>query len=286
MNLEPLINIQHLSKSYGSTKALNDVNLTIPAGRIVGLVGPNGSGKTTMLRAMTGLISYEGNISVLGVEPKDNRAELMRSTGVIHDISVLPSWMTIHQALAFQGGIHSGFNHKRCIELLQKTSIQLDSKVKQLSKGMKTQLHLAMVLATDTRLLILDEPTHGLDILFRKELYSNVLEDYFDSEKSIVISTHQVEEVEHILSDVIFIKSGQIFMYESMENLRQRFCQVSVPEETAEQIRSLKPLLETALFGKTVFLLENADQAELAKLGDVRTPSVVDIFIAVMGGAA
>lgn len=284
--MEPLINIEHLSKSYGSTKALNDVNLTIPAGRIVGLVGPNGSGKTTMLRAMTGLISYEGNISILGVEPKDNRAELMRSTGVIHDISVLPSWMTIGQALAFQGGIHSGFSHKRCIELLEKTDIQIDSKVKQLSKGMKTQLHLAMVLATDTRLLILDEPTHGLDILFRKELYSNVLEDYFDSEKSIVISTHQVEEVEHILSDVIFIKSGRIFMYESMDNLRQRFCQVSVPEETAEQIRSLKPLLETAIFGKTVFLLENADQSELAKLGDVKTPSVVDIFIAVMGGAA
>jgi len=284
--LEPLINIQHLSKSYGSTKALDDVNLTIPAGRIVGLVGPNGSGKTTMLRAMTGLISYEGNISILGVEPKDNRAELMRSTGVIHDISVLPPWMTIRQALTFQSGIHSGFNRERCIKLLQKTSIQLDSKVKQLSKGMKTQLHLAMVLATDTRLLILDEPTHGLDILFRKELYSNVLEDYFDSEKSIVISTHQVEEVEHILSDVIFIKSGQIFMYESMENLRQRFCQVSVPEEAVERIRSFKPLLETAIFGKTVFLLEDADRGELAKLGDVRTPSVVDIFIAVMGGAA
>ncbi len=284
--MESLITIRNLNKNYGKTKALTDVNLEIPAGRIVGLVGPNGSGKTTLLRSMTGLISYEGQISILGVEPKESRAELMRNTGVIHDISVLPPWMTIRQVIEFQSGIHAGFDRERCMALLQKTSIKIESKVKQLSKGMKTQLHIALVLATDTRLLIMDEPTHGLDILFRKELYSNVLEDYFDSEKSILISTHQVEEVEHILSDVIFIKAGRIFMFESMENLQNKYCQVSVPVDKTEKVRTLKPLLETSFFGKTVFLLENADRAELEKIGDVKTPSVVDIFVAVMGATA
>ena len=284
--MEPLIHIQDVNKSYGSTRALKAVSLDIPAGRIVGLVGPNGAGKTTLLRVLTGGINYQGHIRILGLEPHTQRRRLMAFTGVIHDVAVLPPWMKVRHVLDYMQGVHPSFNRQRCEEFLATTAVEQGKKVKQLSKGMKTQLHLAVVMATDTRLLILDEPTHGLDILFRKRFYATVLDEYFDGDKSIVISTHQVEEVEHILSDVIFIREGSILLYTTMDDLRDEFVQVAASAEKAEEVRRLGPLTEHELFGRKVFLLRGVDRATLEPLGEVQVPSVSDVFVAMMGGAA
>ena len=284
--MDALIQIKNVNKSFGATQALRSVSLDIPAGRIVGLVGPNGAGKTTLLRALTGGTDYRGEIRVLGLEPHRQRRELMAYTGVIHDVAVLPPWMQVAHVLDYVGNVHPHFSRERCQELLASTNIGLKKKVKQLSKGMKTQLHLSLVLATDTRLLIMDEPTHGLDILFRKQFYTSVLEDYFDGDKSILISTHQVEEVEHILSDVIFIREGEVLLYTSMDDLRETFAQVSVSAEQAEEVRRLGPLTEAELFGRKVFLLRDVDRATLEPLGEVQVPSVADVFVALMGAAA
>ncbi|MFQ6677370.1 MAG: ABC transporter ATP-binding protein [Fidelibacterota bacterium] len=280
-----LVELKNVNKRFGSTKALDDISLKIPGGRIVGLVGPNGAGKTTMLRALTGLISYDGEISILGVEPKKDRPKLMEKTGVIHDIPVLPPWMTVNQVLKFQENIHPGFHLSQCEKMLESTEITFNKKIKHLSKGMKTQLHLAIVLSSDTQLLILDEPTHGLDILFRKRLYSSVLEDYFDETKSVLISTHQVEEVEHILTDVIFINHGKIILYESMERLSEKYVLLTVADAEAEKVRKMNPLTENYLLGKRTFLLDTPDRKIIEELGKVSPPTVVDIFMAIMGGA-
>lgn len=284
--MNSLVQLNHVSKQFGDTKALDGITLDIPSGRIVGLIGPNGAGKTTLLRTLTGLIDYDGEISILGVEPKHSRPELMNKTGVIHDIAVLPPWMTVKQVLIFQEEIHSGFHREYCEDILKSTEITMNKKVKHLSKGMKTQLHLAVVLATDTQLLILDEPTHGLDILFRKRLYSAVLEDYFDESKSILISTHQVEEVEHILTDVIFINHGKIVLYESMEHLNEKYTLLTVADSDAEKVRAMNPVTESSILGKKVFLLEKPDREKIKALGEVTAPSVTDIFMAIVGGAA
>ena len=284
--MEPLIHIQDVNKSYGSARALKAVSLDIPAGRIVGLVGPNGAGKTTLLRVLTGGINYQGHIRILGLEPHTQRRRLMAFTGVIHDVAVLPPWMKVRHVLDYMQGVHPSFNRQRCEEFLATTAVEQGKKVKQLSKGMKTQLHLAVVMATDTRLLILDEPTHGLDILFRKRFYATVLDEYFDGDKSIVISTHQVEEVEHILSDVIFIREGSILLYTTMDDLRDEFVQVAASAEKAEEVRRLGPLTEHELFGRKVFLLRGVDRATLEPLGEIQVPSVSDVFVAMMGGAA
>ncbi len=282
-----LVHTQGLTKRYGSLYALRDINLDIPPGKIVGLVGPNGAGKTTLLRALTGQLEYEGEIQVMDREPYRQRDQLMLETGVIHDTSVLPGWMQVADVLDLVASLHPRFDGKRCLQLLERTTIPLQQKVKNLSKGMKTQLHLALVLATESRILVLDEPTHGLDILFRKQLYSSVLEDYFDQEKSILISTHQIEEVEHILSDVIFIREGRVILQESMEALTQRYQQVVFASEKEAAIRELvTPLQESTILGRHVFLVENADHEALAELGEVSTPSVADIFVALMGGVA
>ena len=283
--MSALIELKQVSKRYGDLRALDQVDLEIPPGRIVGLVGPNGAGKTTLLRAITGELDYDGEIKVLHKEPRSERAELMSSTGVIHDIAVLPSWMRVKELLDFLSGIHPGFDRTKAEEILATTTIPMDKKIKSLSKGMKTQLHLSVTLATDTQLLILDEPTHGLDILFRKQLYTQVLEDYFDEEKSILISTHQIEEVEHILSDVIFINNGRIILHASMDELRERFKALTVPADQADELRKeLQPITEYGILGRKVFLLETSDEKALAKVGDVSTPSVADIFVALMGG--
>ena len=285
--MSTLIELNNLSKSYGDLLALDSVSLEIPAGRIVGLVGPNGAGKTTLLRALTGELDYQGQAKVLGVEPRDKRAELMLETGVIHDIAVLPTWMRVRELLTFMEGIHPGFKRDKAEAFLKTTTIPMGKKIKTLSKGMKTQLHLAVTLATETKLLILDEPTHGLDILFRKQLYSSVLEDYFDDEKTLLISTHQIEEVEHILSDVIFINKGKILLYASIEELGERFTQLTVPADQADELRGqLKPISEYSLLGRKVFLLENTEEKALVGIGDIQTPSVADIFVALMGGEA
>lgn len=285
--MSALIELKNVTKTYGNLRALDNVSLEIPAGRIVGLVGPNGAGKTTLLRAITGELDYQGEARVLDLEPRTQRAELMENTGVIHDIAVLPEWMKTRDLLSFMEGIHQGFDREKAEAFLKTTTIPMDKKVKTLSKGMKTQLHLAITLATDTKLLILDEPTHGLDILFRKQLYSSVLEDYFDAEKSLLISTHQIEEVEHILSDVIFINKGKILLHASIEDLGKRFTQLTIPSDQADDLREkLKPISEYSLLGRKVFLLENAEEKSLVKLGDIQTPSVADIFVALMGGEA
>lgn len=284
--MEALIQLENVGKRYGSTQALVGIGLEIPPGRIVGLVGPNGAGKTTLLKAITGGITYDGHIRVLGYEPHSGRDKVMAETGVIHDVAVLPPWMKVAHVIDFMVGVHPSFDRGQCMEYLAATSIEQGKKVKQLSKGMKTQLHLALVLATQTRLLILDEPTHGLDILFRKRLYTSVLEDYFDQEKTVLISTHQVEEVEHILSDVIFLRDGEVILYRTMDDLRQEFLQVITSREQAETIRALGPLTEHELFGKKVFIMRNADRAVIEPLGEVTNASVADIFVALMGGAA
>ena len=282
-----LIELRNVTKSYGDLRALDNVTLDIPAGRIVGLVGPNGAGKTTLLRALTGELDYQGEAKVLGLEPREKRAELMEKTGVIHDIAVLPDWFKITDLIDFMEGVHPGFNREKANAFLDTTTISVDKKVKTLSKGMKTQLHLALTLATDTNLLILDEPTHGLDILFRKQLYSSVLEDYFDDKKSLLISTHQIEEVEHILSDVIFIHKGKMLLYSSIKELGERFTQLTLPADQADELRKeLNPINEYSLLGRKVFLLEDADTKALTSVGDVQTPSVADIFVALMGGEA
>jgi len=285
--MSALIELKNVSKSYGDLKALDAVNLEIPSGKIVGLVGPNGAGKTTLLRALTGELDYQGEAKVLGYEPRTQRAELMGKTGVIHDIAVLPSWMKVKELLNFLEDIHPGFHRDKAEVFLKSTTIPMDKKIKTLSKGMKTQLHLAVTLAADTKLLILDEPSHGLDILFRKQLYTSVLEDYFDEEKSILISTHQIEEVEHILSDVIFINKGKILLYASIEELGERFTQLTIPTDQAEELRKqLKPMSEYGILGRRVFLLENTESKALVGLGEIQTPSVADIFVALMGGEA
>jgi len=282
--MDPLIHMENVTKKYGSHVALQDATLDIPAGKIVGLVGPNGAGKTTLMRALTGLISYRGDISVLGMEPMENRHTLMERTGVIHDVSVLPPWMKVSQILDFQAQVHPRFSKSRCEKLLAETSVTENRKIKQLSKGMKTQLHLSLMLATESDVLILDEPTHGLDILFRKQFYNSVLEDYFDGQKSIIVSTHQIEEVEHILSDVIFIKQGKILMYDEIDNLHKRFVQVTVSEQNLEQARQKNPLQETSLIGKKVLLYKDVKREEVEHLGEVKTPSLADIFVVLMGG--
>ncbi|MBC8193725.1 MAG: ABC transporter ATP-binding protein [Candidatus Marinimicrobia bacterium] len=283
--MSALIELTNVSKSYGDLKALDGVSIQIPPGRIVGLVGPNGAGKTTLLRAITGELDYQGEAKVLDFEPRTQRAALMEKTGVIHDIAVLPSWMKVKELLSFLEGIHPGFHREKAESFLKSTTISMDKKIKSLSKGMKTQLHLAVTLAADTNLLILDEPTHGLDILFRKQLYTSVLEDYFDEEKSVLISTHQIEEVEHILSDVIFINRGKILLYASIDELSQRFTQITVPADQVEALREqLKPISEYGILGRRVFLLENTESKALVGLGEIQTPSVADIFVALMGG--
>ena len=284
--MDDLIQIKSVSKSFGSTLALDNVSLEIPTGRIVGLVGPNGAGKTTLLRALTGEITYKGSIRVFDLEPRAQRAELMASTGVIHDVAVLPGWMKVRQVLNFAAGVHPGFDRGKCEEFLERTAVTMTKKVRQLSKGMKTQLHLALVLATQTRLLVLDEPTHGLDILFRKQLYTSVLQDYYDQDKSVLISTHQVEEVEHILSDVIFIRDGAVLLNQTMDDFRETFVQLATGEEQAQKARDLKPLNEYDLFGKKVFLFKEVNREALEPLGEVQAPSVADVFMALMGGAA
>jgi ABC-2 type transport system ATP-binding protein len=285
--MQSLIEMNKVTKTYGDLRALDGVSFQIPPGRIVGLVGPNGAGKTTLLRALTGELDYQGDVKVLGKEPRSQRSELMLETGVIHDVAVLPSWMKVEELLNFMEGIHPGFVRERAESFLSRTTIPMGQKIKSLSKGMKTQLHLAVTLATNTKLMLLDEPTHGLDILFRKQLYSSVLEDYFDEEKSLLISTHQIEEVEHILSDVIFINKGKVLLYASIEELSQRYAQLTVPADKADDLRAeLAPITEYGILGRRVFLLEGKTADQLKKHGDIQTPSVADIFVALMGGEA
>jgi ABC-2 type transport system ATP-binding protein len=279
-----VIEAQGLTKRYKRTVAVDNIDLQIPSGRIVGLIGPNGAGKTSALKAILGLATYEGNLSVLGKNPAKDRAALMEDVCFIADVAVLPRWIRVWQLIELTGKIHPKFSEEKCIQYLSTTKVTLDHKVKQLSKGMVAQLHLAIVMAIDVKLLVLDEPTLGLDILYRKQFYTNLLNDYFDEERTIIITTHQVEEVEHILSDLIFIQEGRIALDCSMDKVQESFTELMVVPDMAAAARELQPLYERELFGRHIFLYENADRDQLGALGELHTPSVADLFVATMNG--
>ena len=271
-----------LSKVFGSTVALDRVDLKVEEGRIVGLIGPNGAGKTTALNAIMGLTPYEGTLNVLGRDPWSQRDQLMREACFIADVAVLPRWIRVSQLLEYVAGVHPRFDRRKAEKFLAKTTIKHSSKVRELSKGMVTQLHLALVMAMDAKLLILDEPTLGLDILFRKQFYDSLLNDYFDGGRTIVVATHEVEEVQHVLTDLVFIDRGHIVFSCSMEDLEGRYFEVMVQPDSLDAALALKPIHQRQVFGRTVLMFEGADKQQLEELGEVRTPGVADLFIAVM----
>ena len=280
------IDARGLRKAYRATLALDGVDLHVEEGRVLGLIGPNGAGKTTALKAILGLTPYEGELSVLGRNPWTERDRLMRDVSFIADVAVLPRWMRVSQLLDYVAGVHPRFHRPKAEGLLAKTTIGRRSKVRELSKGMVTQLHLALVLAIDARLLVLDEPTLGLDILYRKQFYDSLLNDYFDGSRTIVLTTHQVEEIEHVLTDVMFIDRGRIVFSRTMEELESRYSEVRVHPDHLAAARALGPMHERQVFGRSVLLFDGIDRQRLAPLGEVRTPSLADVFVAVMGAGA
>jgi ABC-2 type transport system ATP-binding protein len=277
------IEARGLRKTYGATVALDGIDLQVEEGRILGLIGPNGAGKTTALNAIVGLTPYEGQLKVVGRDPWTERDRLMRDACFIADVAVLPRWMRVSQALEYLVGVHPRFDRAKAEALLAKTTILPGSKVRELSKGMVTQLHLALVMAIDARLLVLDEPTLGLDILYRKQFYDSLLTDYFERSRTVVVATHQVEEVEHILTDLVFIDRGRIVFSRSMEEVESRYREVLVHPDRIAAARALNPIHERQGIGRSVLLFEGVDQQQLAALGDVRTPGVADLFVAIMG---
>jgi ABC-2 type transport system ATP-binding protein len=275
-----LVRAAGLSKRYGDVTALDNASFEIEQGRIVGLIGPNGAGKTTALKAVLGLTPFDGELEVLGRDPRRERHRVMQDVCFIADVAVMPKWLRVRQALDVVDRLHPKFDRARAETFLSRTTVRMDSKIGQLSKGMVTQLHLALVMAIEARLLVLDEPTLGLDILFRKEFYATLLNDYFDDNRTILVTTHQVEEIEHILTDVMFIDRGRLVLDESMEAIADRYVEVSVRPDSAEAARKLGPLSESELFGRRVFLFENGDRDRLRMLGEIRTPGVADLFVA------
>ena len=282
--MNPIISARGLTKRFGRTVAADQVDLDISAGKIVGLIGPNGAGKTTVMKAILGLTTFEGELDVLGLNPSKQRAALMEDVCFIADVAVLPRWIRVWQLVELTGQLHPKFSKETCLQYLSKTKISQQQKVKQLSKGMVTQLHLALVMAIDVKLLVLDEPTLGLDILYRKQFYSNLLNDYFDEERTILITTHQVEEVEHILTDLVFIDNGKIALNCGMDEVEARYTELMVAPANANAARALGPMNERELFGRHIFLFEDADRETLKQLGELHTPSVADLFVATMSG--
>ncbi|PIV36599.1 MAG: multidrug ABC transporter ATP-binding protein [Lysobacterales bacterium CG02_land_8_20_14_3_00_62_12] len=283
--MSTVVTARNLRKRYGKFEALKGCDFQIESGRIVGLIGPNGAGKTTALKAMLGLTQYDGELSVLGMNPHSQRHQLMQQVCFIADVAVLPRWIRVRQAIDYVEGVHPRFSRARCDQFLKRTKIGPEMKVRQLSKGMIAQLHLALVMAIDVKLLVLDEPTLGLDILYRKEFYQTLLNDYFDQEKTILITTHQVEEIEHILTDVMFIKDGQITLAASMDAIGERFTEVMVGIDQRDAAMRFKPLDERQVFGKSIFLFDGISNADAAALGEIRKPGIADIFVATMKGA-
>jgi len=283
-----IIEARGLTKRYGDTPVLRGVDFNVAAGRIVGLIGPNGAGKTTAIKSILGLTSFDGDLKVLGLDPRTQRDTLMKEVCFIADVAVLPRWMSVAQAVEFVAGVHPRFDRKRAEEFLAKTDIKMNKKVRQLSKGMVTQLHLALILAIDARLLVLDEPTLGLDLLFRRSFYDNLLNDYFNNERTILVTTHQVEEIENILTDILFIQHGKIALDAQMETLGERFVQLVPSAGNVERARSMKPFYEREVFGRVAMLYDGVKEGDLAALGETRSPSVADLFVAMMSppGAA
>ena len=282
--MSAVISARNLSKRYGKNVAVDNVTFDIPAGRIVGLIGPNGSGKTTTLKAALGLVPFEGELKVLGKDPRTQRDELMQDVCFIADVAVLPRWITVSQAAEFVAGVHPRFDRARFQRFIANTQLTPKLRVREMSKGMIVQLHLALVMAIDAKLLVLDEPTLGLDILYRKQFYQNLLEDYFDEQKTIVITTHQVEEIEHILTDLMFIRDGKIVLSATMDEVGERFTEVMVPADRADAARALKPIDERQVFGKAVMLFDGVPRSQLAEYGETRNPGIADLFVATMKG--
>ncbi len=280
------IEARGLRKTFGTTVALDGIDLRVEEGRILGIIGPNGAGKTTALNAILGLTSYQGELKVLGRDPWASRDELMRDVSFIADVAVLPRWIRVSQLLDYVAGVHPRFNRAKAEGFLAKTTIKRTKRVRELSKGMVAQLHLALVMAIDARLLVLDEPTLGLDILFRKQFYDSLLNDYFDRSRTIVVTTHQVEEVQDVLTDLMFIDRGRIVLECSMEEFESRYVEVMVHPDHVTGARELKPMQERQVFGRSIMLFDRVDRSQLAAIGDVRTPSIADLFVAVMSPAS
>jgi len=280
------IEARGLHKAFGTTVALDSIDFRVEEGRILGIIGPNGAGKTTALNAVLGLIPYQGELRVLGRDPWKERNLLMRDVCFIADVAVLPRWIRVSQVLDFVAGVHPRFDRAKAEDFLSQTSIGLDRKVKHLSKGMVVQLHLALVMAIDARLLVLDEPTLGLDILFRKQFYDSLLNDYFDRSRTILVTTHQVEELQHILTDLMFIDRGRVVLSCSMEEFEARYLEVTVNPDQVASARALKPIYERQVFGRTILTFDRVERGRLLQLGEVHTPSIADLFVAVVGNRA
>jgi ABC-2 type transport system ATP-binding protein len=287
------IEARGLRKAFGTAIALNGVDLRVEEGRILGLIGPNGAGKTTALNAILGLTPYQGELKVLGRDPWTERDQLMRDVCFISDVAVLPRWIRVSQAIEYVAGVHPRFDRAKAEGFLAKTDIRRSSRVRQMSKGMVTQLHLALVMAIDARLLVLDEPTLGLDILYRKQFYDSLLNDYFDRSRTIVVTTHQVEELQHVLTDVMFINRGRIVFSCSMEEFESRYLELIVNPEQVASARAIGPMHERQALGRSILLFDlkadrlanqKLDRQQLAALGDVRAPGIADLFVAVLGG--
>ena len=271
-----------VKKRYEDNYALDGIDIEVNSGQILGFIGPNGAGKSTFLQSVLGLINTEGNLEVLGLDPRKDRHKLLKEVCSITDVAVLPKWMTVDQVLNYVDGVHPGFDLKKCLAILSRTNIKRSSKIKTLSRGMVVQLHLSIVMSIDAKLLVLDEPTLGLDLVYRKEFYSQLIEDYYDGDKTILISTHQVEEIEGVLSNAIFMNQGRIVMQDSIESINKKFLELRPTQDSIERAKSLRPIHSRMELGREVFLYEDTEQDKLSEIGEVRPPIIADLFMAIM----
>ena len=282
MNTEVVIKANNISKKYDESYALDSIDIEVSKGQIMGLIGPNGAGKSTFLQSVLGLLKTEGNLEVLGLDPRKDRHKLLKEVCSITDVAVLPKWMTVQQLLSYIDGVHPGFDLDKCISILSRTNIKLHSKIKVLSRGMVVQLHLSLVMAIDAKILILDEPTLGLDLVYRKDFYSQLIEDYYEGNKTILISTHQVEEIEGVLSDAVFMNQGRIVMQDSIESINKKYLELRPDQNSISTAESLNPIHHRTELGREVMLFEDMDKDKLMELGDVRPPVIADLFMAIM----
>ena len=282
MNTEVVIKANNISKKYDESYALDGIDIEVSKGQIMGLIGPNGAGKSTFLQSVLGLLKTEGNLEVLGLDPRKDRHKLLKEVCSITDVAVLPKWMTVQQLLSYMDGVHPGFDLDKCISILSRTNIKLHSKIKVLSRGMVVQLHLSLVMAIDAKILILDEPTLGLDLVYRKDFYSQLIEDYYEGNKTILISTHQVEEIEGVLSDAVFMNQGRIVMQDSIESINKKYLELRPDQNSINAAKSLNPMHHRFELGREVMLFEDMDKDKLMELGDVRPPVIADLFMAIM----
>ena len=282
MNTEVVIKANNISKKYDDSYALEGIDIEVSKGQIMGLIGPNGAGKSTFLQSVLGLLKTEGNLEVLGLDPRKDRHKLLKEVCSITDVAVLPKWMTVAQLLRYMEGVHPSFDINKCISILSRTNIKLPSKIKVLSRGMVVQLHLSLVMAINAKVLILDEPTLGLDLVYRKDFYSQLIEDYYEGNKTILISTHQVEEIEGVLSDAVFMNQGRIVMKDSIESINKKYLELRPDQRYLDAAKSLKPLHQRTELGRSVLLFENVEKEKLEAFGEVRPPVIANLFMAIM----